>query len=103
MAQKPNSGNWFVERRLDYIDWRMWTAGALRRADIERNFGVSQAQASLDINEFIRRFPKALAYDASAKQYVPAAECYQSVRGMSGDVARALSRLASSGYGMAWK
>lgn len=94
--------SWPVERRLDYIDWRMLTVGTLRRADIERVFGVSQTQASADINEFVRRHPDALAYDKSAKQYVPAATRYRSVRGLDRQIVEALAVIASRGHDMAW-
>ena len=73
---------WAVARRLDYIDWRLLTAGAIRRADIEAAFGVSQAQASADLGEFDRAHPGAMAYDRSAKQYVPADGRYVSRRGI---------------------
>jgi hypothetical protein len=94
--------NWASERRLDYIDWRMLTAGTLRRADIMRTFGVSQVQASVDITEFTKRYPDALVYDKSAKQYVPADRRYRSVRRLDNRILAALASIAASGHDMAW-
>lgn len=95
-------GNWASERRLDYIDWRMLTVGTLRREDIMRTFDVSQPQASVDITEFRRRYPDAMTYDLSAKQYVPADKRYSSVRGLDQRILAALGTIAASGHAMGW-
>lgn len=63
---------WATDRRLDYIDWRVATRGAINRVDLVRVFDVSINQASVDLNEYIRLYPDALAYDRVAKCYVPA-------------------------------
>ncbi|OWY61847.1 hypothetical protein B7486_61595, partial [cyanobacterium TDX16] len=63
-------GNWFAERRLDYIDFRLVTVGHIQRGDIMDTFGVSMPQASADLNRFIGLAPRAMAYDKTAKRYV---------------------------------
>jgi hypothetical protein len=68
---------WSADRRLDYIDWSIATRSSLRRSDIVQTFGVSMAHASADINAFIALYPDALAYDKSAKCYVPAKANYR--------------------------
>jgi hypothetical protein len=73
---------WATDRRLDYIDWRLLTAGAIRRSDIMRAFEVSEGQASADLAEFHRLYPEASRYDKSAKRYVPANGRYGSQRGI---------------------
>lgn len=94
---------WASDRRLDYIDWRLVTRGSIRRADISRVFDVSESQASADLSEFIRLYADAVAYDKSAKQYVPARKTYRAQRGMdSPEVKRALSLLAGAGQAMGW-
>lgn len=71
---------WFEARRLDYIDWRLSTRGEIQRADISLTFGVSEACASGDLNEFLRLYPVALTYDKSRKRYVPARSPYRRQR-----------------------
>lgn len=92
-----------VERRLDYIDFRLAVHGSIRRGDIIDVFGVSMGQASGDLAEFILLYPKALRYDKSAKQYVPARKTYRTRRGMTEDVLRAIAALAETGHAMGWR
>lgn len=57
--------------RLIWIDaWLESGEILLRRAHIEQAFGISTAQASLDLRAFRRLFSRRLGYDASAKGYV---------------------------------
>jgi len=100
-AKTIQRSDWFAERRLDYIDFRILRTGTLRRVDVMDAFGVSETQASLDINEFIRRYPEALVYDKSAKQYVPAGR-YRSQRELGKRVLEALTALAETGHPMGW-
>ncbi len=72
---------WFTERRLDFIDWRMAAHGSIRRADLIAMFEISVPQASTDLQEFMRLYPGAIVYDASARQYVPARRTYKPRRG----------------------
>lgn len=95
--------NWAAERRLDYIDFRLVTAGTVRRADIMRTFGVSLPQASGDLSHFMRLYRKALLYDKSAKQYVPRHEGYQTRRGFTPNVIRAFAQLRSAGHALGWQ
>ena len=70
-----------TDRRFDYIDHRLLTHGELGRADIERIFGVSNSQASSDMQAFLAAHPGAMDYDKSRKRYVPANGRYRSQRG----------------------
>ena len=63
---------WATDRRLDYIDWRLSQHGDICRADIMAVFGVSEPQASIDLNAFLAAHPGAMEYDKSAKRYVRA-------------------------------
>lgn len=63
--------NWFASRRMDYITWRLATLGEVQRNDIVRHFGVSETQASIDINAFLRDNPGSASYDKTRKRYVP--------------------------------
>lgn len=94
--------SWEADRRLDYIDFRMMTAGTLRREDIMRTFGVSMPQASKDINEFLRLHPGSLVYDKTAKCYVPC-KGYATRRGMTERVLLLLTALSREGHPMGWR
>lgn len=70
-----------ANRRLDFIDHRLLTHGQLERADIERTFGVSNSQASGDIQAFLAAHRGAMKYDKSMRRYVPRKQPYESRRG----------------------
>ena len=93
--------NWFAERRLDYIDFRLAVAGHIRRADIMDTFGVSMPQASADLNRFIAIYPKAMAYDKTAKRYA-ARKGFKSRRGHNLGVVMILAALHSAGHPLGW-
>ena len=93
---------WATDRRLDYIDWRLLTAGVICRSDIAETFGVSVQQASADLGDFCRAHPGVMKYDGSVKRYVPADGRYSSVRGWTAKQLRALDALRRSGHPMGW-
>ncbi|MEW6466357.1 MAG: WYL domain-containing protein [Pseudomonadota bacterium] len=62
-----------VERRLEFIEYRLYWEGGVNRADITEKFGVSQPQASNDLTLYQRLAPENLRYDTSLKRYLPAA------------------------------
>ena len=53
----------------------MWIAETLRvfgfinREHLQLKFGISQPQASKDLQKFIRAYPKAVVYNSSTKRY----------------------------------
>lgn len=61
---------WGAERRLEFIEFRLYWEGGIRRADITEKFGVSVPQASADIGAYQLTAPSNLVYDASEKRYV---------------------------------
>jgi hypothetical protein len=96
--------SWEAERRLDYIDFRMATAGSINRLDIMRTFGVSEPQASKDINAFMRVYPDAIAYDKFNKRYVSSpAVAYRTRRGMTERVLLLLTALRREGHPLGWR
>lgn len=60
-----------VERRLEFIEHRLYWQGRVNRGDITENFGVSQPQASNDLSQYQKLAPGNLRYDTSLKRYVP--------------------------------
>lgn len=60
---------WAREQRIDFIREELDAKGYVNRADLMGHFGISIAQASIDIREFKRQYPKAMRYNLSAKRY----------------------------------
>jgi hypothetical protein len=61
---------WSIERRLGFIEDRLFWIGRVNRNDLVERFGVSMSQASADIARYLGLAPKDVAYDKSAKCYV---------------------------------
>lgn len=61
---------WGAERRLEFIEFRLYWRGGIRRADITEKFGVSVPQVFADIGAYQLTAPSNLVYDASEKRYV---------------------------------
>ncbi len=55
---------------MDWIAETLRVFGFINREHIERKFGVSTPQASLDLRQFQRLHPGAMTYDASVKRYI---------------------------------
>jgi len=60
---------WGVEKRLEFIEFRLFWEGGINRADIIKQFGVSVPQASKDLTLYEEKAPGNLLYDKSAKLY----------------------------------
>ena len=61
---------WGVERRLEFIEFRLFWEGGVNRSDIIEMFDVSVPQASKDLTLYQERAPHNALYDKSAKRYV---------------------------------
>ena len=61
---------WGVERRLEFIEFRLFWEGGINRSDIIEMFDVSVPQASKDLTLYQERAPHNAVYDKSAKRYV---------------------------------
>ncbi len=48
-AGEPRGVSWGLERRLQFIDFRLRWEGRLNRTDLTEHFGLPTPQASLDI------------------------------------------------------
>lgn len=60
---------WGVERRLEFIEFRLFWEGVMNRGDLIEFFGVSVPQASKDLTLYQERAPGNMEYDKSAKRY----------------------------------
>ena len=63
---------WGVEKRLEFIEFRLFWEGGINRADIMDQFGVSVPQASKDLSLYEEKASGNLVYDKSAKRYLAA-------------------------------
>lgn len=70
MAGDSGRINWGVERRLEFIEFRLSWEGGVRRADIVSTFNVSEPQASKDLTMYQERAPGNAVYDKVQKRYV---------------------------------
>lgn len=66
---KPNL-RWGVEQKLQFIEFRLFWEGHVNRGDLIDKFGISQNQASGDLNRYIALAPDNMVYDKSGKSYV---------------------------------
>lgn len=73
MAEGDKAIKWGAEKRLEFIDFRLFWEGAINRADIMQTFGVSVPQASKDLSLYQEHAPHNLIYDKSEKRYFAAA------------------------------
>jgi hypothetical protein len=60
---------WGVEKRLEFIEFRLFWEGGINRADIMEAFGVSVPQASKDLSLYEEKAPGNLRYDKRQKRY----------------------------------
>jgi hypothetical protein len=96
MTTKGKRHPWGVERRLEFIEFRLFWEGGVNRADLIDAFGISVPQASKDLSLYQERAPGNVVYDKSAKRYV-------ATKGFkpNGDPDKYLSRLRSLTEGSA--
>jgi len=60
---------WGIERRLEFIEFRLFWEGGVNRSDIVDEFGVSIPQASKDLTLYQGHAPDNIQYDRSQKRY----------------------------------
>ena len=68
--KKDKQLNWSVERRYEFIEFRLFWQGRINRGDLMDAFGVSTQQASLDLNAYIEQAKRNLVYDKSRRTYL---------------------------------
>lgn len=61
---------WGVEKRLEFIEFRLFWEDGINRADIMERFGVSVPQASKDLSLYEEKAPGNLVYDKRRKRYL---------------------------------
>ncbi len=84
---------WGTERRLEFIEFRVYWEGGVNRSEIVEKFGVSVPQASADLSLYQDLAPTNLTYDSSQKRYVAASDFEP--RFLSPDAERFLSQVGA--------
>jgi hypothetical protein len=74
MSEAAAALKWGVERRLEFIEFRLFWEGGVNRSDIIAMFDVSVPQASKDLTLYQERAPQNAVYDKSAKRYVASSQ-----------------------------
>jgi hypothetical protein len=62
---------WGVQHRLDFIRKSLDEIGKFNRGMLVEEYGISLAQAAIDVQEVIKRNPNLMWYDKSHKCYRP--------------------------------
>ena len=94
-AGETKGFRWGVERRLEFVEFRLFWEGGVNRSDIVEEFGVSVPQASKDLTLYQEQAPDNIHYDRSQKRYF-ASETFRP-KFIELDAAAYLERLTSSG------
>lgn len=69
MANQEEKTRWNVERRLEFIDFRLFWEGHINRGDLVRFFEISVPQASADLSQYQEAAEGNIVYDKTAKTY----------------------------------
>ena len=95
MATADTKGfRWGVERRLEFVEFRLFWEGGVNRSDIVDEFGVSVPQASKDLALYQEQALDNIVYDRSEKRYF-ASDAFRP-KFIQLDAAAYLDRLAPS-------
>ncbi len=68
-ARDAKGFRWGLERRLEFIEFRLFWEGGINRSDLVEEFGVSVPQASKDLTLYQEQAPDNIRYDRSQKRY----------------------------------
>ena len=61
---------WSAQRRLEFIEFRLYWEGRVNRSDLTDFFGISVPQASADLTTYQQMAEGNMVYDKTAKAYV---------------------------------
>ena len=70
MEESGERLRWGVQRRLEFIDFRLFWDGRFNRSDLSATFGISAQQASSDIGQYEKIAPANFRYDRTEKAYI---------------------------------
>jgi hypothetical protein len=70
LTNRPQKNRWSVDRRLEFIDFRLFWEGRINRSDLIDLFGISTPQASADLSHYQSLAKGNVVYDKQLKTYV---------------------------------
>ncbi|MRR55719.1 MAG: WYL domain-containing protein [Deltaproteobacteria bacterium] len=62
---------WSTQKRLQFLEFKLYWEGRVNRGDLTAEFGISIPQASVDFTKYQEIAPKNISYNSSAKYYEP--------------------------------
>jgi hypothetical protein len=69
MSNATNTESWFPRCRLAWLERRAQHQGHIGRVELMALFGISTAQASSDLQTYLKLNPTSLTYNTSSKRY----------------------------------
>lgn len=69
MGNLTNEENWAARERLRAVELWLWWRGWVGRGDLVERFGISAAQASGDLQKYLKMNGKGVSYQTSRKRY----------------------------------
>lgn len=60
---------WYTKHRLDWIAETVRIFGFINRKHLQKKFGISTPQASVDLRAFQKMYPRTIIYNPTLKQY----------------------------------
>jgi hypothetical protein len=68
---QPVTIPWSTQKRLQFLEFKLYWEGKVNRGDLTAEFGISIPQASVDFTKYQEMAPQNISYNASAKYYEP--------------------------------
>lgn len=76
---------WTQNRRFEFIEWKLFWDGQLNRSDLEKQFGISTPQASVDLRRYREIEGTNIEYDGTSRSFRPTAAIRPSFLKVSAD------------------
>lgn len=73
MSEIDGRARWTQSRRYEFLEWKMFWEGQVNRSDLERAFGISTPQASVDLRNYKELADDNIEYNSTEKAYLPTA------------------------------
>ncbi len=70
MSERDDRRSWTLNRRLEFVEWKLFWEGRLNRNDLEETFEISQPQASVDLRQYREEAPDNIEYNATEKAFL---------------------------------
>jgi len=71
MEDQPVTIPWSTQKRLQFLEFKLYWEGKVNRGDLTAEFGISIPQASVDFTKYQEMAPHNISYNSSAKHYEP--------------------------------